>query len=64
MGMIGANAVKRSESIVEDFDMIRRYLNRLEKDRARNLSALAVVIEESKSEDRARISDLWISGKI
>ena len=61
---IGASAVKRSESIVEDFDSIRRYLNRLENERARSLSAPAVVIEEGKLEDRTSISHLWISGKI
>lgn len=61
---IGANAVKRSASILEDFDSIRRHLNRLENERARSLSASAVVIEEGKSEDRTSISHLWISGKI
>jgi hypothetical protein len=61
---IGANAVKESESIVEDFNSILRYLNRLENERARSMSAPAVVIEEGKSEARASISHLWISGKI
>jgi hypothetical protein len=60
---IGASAVKRSENIVEDFDSIRRYLNRL-NERARSLSAPAVVIEEGRSEDRTSISHLWISGKM
>jgi len=61
--MIGANAVKRSRSIVEDFETIRRNLNRLENERARSLSVQAVVVEEGKSEDRTSISQLWISGK-
>ena len=55
---------KRSESIVEDFDSIRRYLNQLENERARSLFAPAVVIEEGKSADWTSILDLWISGKI
>ena len=61
---IGANAVKRSGSVIEDFDSIRRHLNRLENERARSLSAPALVIEEGKSEDQTSISRLWISGKI
>jgi hypothetical protein len=56
--------VKRSESIMEDFDSIRRHLNRLESERARSVSLPAVVIEERKSEHQTSISDLWISGKI
>ena len=63
-GWIGANAVKRSESIIEYFDSIRRYLNRLEKERARSLSTQVVLIEEGSSEERTSISQLWISGKI
>jgi hypothetical protein len=61
--MIGANAVKRSKSIVEDFESIRRNLNRLENERALSLSVQAVVVEEGKSEDRTSISQLWISGR-
>lgn len=53
-----------AESIVKDFDSIRRDLNRPEKERARNLSTPVVAIEERKLEDSASISDLWISGKI
>jgi hypothetical protein len=56
--------VKRSESIIADFDSIRRHLNRLENERARSLSVPALVVEEGKSEDRTSISHLWISGKI
>jgi hypothetical protein len=63
-GRIGVNALKTSESIVEDFDSIRRYLNRLENERARSMSASAVAIEEGTSRDRTSISHLWISGKI
>jgi hypothetical protein len=63
-GRIGANAVKRSESIIEDFHSIGRHLNRLENERARDLSAPVVPIEEGKSEERTSISLLWISGKI
>jgi hypothetical protein len=66
-GRIGVNALKTlktPESIVEDFDSIRRYLNRLENERARSLSAPAVVIEECKSADRTNISHLWIGGKV
>jgi len=44
--------MKRSESIIEDFDTIRRYLNRLENERARTLSAQIVLIEEGNSEER------------
>jgi hypothetical protein len=40
--------VKRSENIIEDFDSIRRHLNRLENERARTLSAPAVVIERGQ----------------
>jgi hypothetical protein len=58
------NALKTSESIVEDFDSIRRYLNRLENERAQSMSASAVAIEEGTSGDRTGISHLWISGKI
>ena len=61
---IGAKAVKRSESIVEDFDSIGRYLYRLETERIQRFVALAVAIKEEKPEDRASISQLWISGKI
>jgi hypothetical protein len=61
---IGANVVKKSEGIVDDFEAIRRYLNRLESERARRVSAPAFVIEESKSTQRTSISQLWISGKI
>jgi hypothetical protein len=61
---IGAKAVKRSESIVEDFDSISRYLDRLENERIQKLLAPADAIKEEKSEDRASISQLWISGKI
>jgi hypothetical protein len=61
--MIGASAVKRSKSIVEDFESIRRNLNRLENERALSLSVQAVVVEEGKSEDRTSISQLWISGR-
>jgi hypothetical protein len=61
---IGANAVKKSEGIVEDFDSIRQYLDRLENERARSMSESAVVIEERKSKDRTGISQLWTSGKI
>jgi hypothetical protein len=53
-----------AESIVEDFNSIRRYLNRLENERARSLSTPLVAVEERKPEDSASISDLWISGKI
>ena len=56
--------MKRSGSVIEDFDSIRRHLNRLENERARSLSAPALVIEEGKSEDQTSISRLWISGKI
>ena len=58
------NAVKKSEGIVEDFDSIRQYLDRLENERARNMSESTVVIEERKSKDRTGISQLWTSGKI
>jgi hypothetical protein len=61
---IGANALKKSECIVDDFEAIRRYLNRLENERARSVSAPAIVVEESKSTRRTSISQLWISGKI
>jgi hypothetical protein len=61
---IVANVVKKSEGIVDDFESIRRYLSRLENERARSVSAPAVVIEEGKREDRISISQLWISGKI
>ena len=61
---IGANVAKKSEGIVDDFESIRRYLNRLENERARSVSAPAIVIEESKSGERTSISQLWISGKI
>jgi hypothetical protein len=63
-GRIGTNAVKRSESIIEDFHSIGRYLNRLENERARGLSAPVVLIKEGKSEERTSISQLWINGKI
>jgi hypothetical protein len=56
--------LKASESSIEDFDSIRRYLNRLENERARSLSAPAVVIEEGRSADPTSISQLWISGKV
>jgi hypothetical protein len=56
--------VKMSGSVIEDFDSIRRHLNRFENERARSLSAPALVIEEGKSEDQTSISRLWISGKI
>jgi hypothetical protein len=56
--------VKRSESIVEDFDSISRYLDRIENERVQKLQAPAVGMKEEKSEDRANISQLWISGKI
>ena len=61
---IGANVAKKSEGIVDDFESIRRYLNRLENERARSASAPAIVIEESESGERTSISQLWISGKI
>jgi hypothetical protein len=59
-----SDAVKRSKSIVEDFESIRRNLKRLENQRALSLSVQAVVVEEDKSEGRTSISHLWISGKI
>ena len=59
MGTIGVNALKMFKSIVEDFDSIRRYLNRLENERARSLSAPAAVIEEGKSADQTSTSHLW-----
>jgi hypothetical protein len=62
--MTGADAVKRSKSIVEDFESIRRNLQRLENQRALSLSVQAVAVEEDKSEGRTSISHLWISGKI
>jgi hypothetical protein len=62
--MIGANTVKRSKSIVEDFESIRRNLNRLENERALRLSLQAVVVEEGKSVDLTSIAHLWIGGKI
>lgn len=61
---IGASVVKRPGSIVEDFESIYRYLNRLENERARHLLVRAVTIEEGKSEDRTSISQLWIDGKV
>ena len=64
--------MKSSDGIVEDFDSIRRYLNRLENERARSVSAPSIVaeenpskdVEESKSKDRTSISQLWMSGKV
>ena len=67
---VGANAMrsglgrKTPESIVEDFDSIRQYLNRLQNERARSLSTPVVVTEKRKPEDSASISNFWISGKI
>jgi hypothetical protein len=51
-------------SIIEDFDSIRRHLDRLDNERTGHLSAPAVFVEEGKPEDRAGISHLWISGKL
>jgi hypothetical protein len=59
-----ADAVKRSESIIEDFDSIHRYLSRLETDRARILSAPIAVVEGVGSKDRTNLSHVWISGKV
>ena len=61
---IGANVAKKSEGIVDDFESIQRYLNRLENERARSVSAPAVVIKERELTERISISQLWISGKI
>jgi hypothetical protein len=55
---------KKAESIVEDFNSIHQYLNQLESERARSFSTPVVVIGERKPEASARISNLWISGKI
>jgi hypothetical protein len=62
--MTGADVVKRSKSIVEDFESIRRNLKRLENQRALSLSVQAVAVEEDMSEGRTSITQLWISGKI
>lgn len=56
--------MKRYGSIIEDFESIRRNLNRLENERARSLSVRTVAVEEGKSGDRTSIACLWISGKI
>jgi hypothetical protein len=56
--------VKRSKSIVEDFESIRRNLKRLENQRALSLSVQAVAVEEDMSEGRTSVTQLWISGKI
>ena len=56
--------MKRSENIVEDFDSISRYLHRLENERVQKLLAPAVAVKEEQPEDRASISQLWLSGKI
>ena len=53
-----------AESIVEDFDSIRWYLNRLENERVRSLSTPVVATIEHKLEGSVSISNLWISGKI
>jgi hypothetical protein len=62
--MTGADVVKRSKSIVEDFESIRRNLKRLENQRAQSLSVQAVAVEEDMSEGRTSVTQLWISGKI
>jgi hypothetical protein len=62
--MTGADVVKRSKSIVEDFESIRRNLKRLENQRALSLSVQAVAVEEDMSEGRTSVTQLWISGKI
>ena len=56
--------VKRSKSIVEDFESIRRNLERLENQCALSLSVQAVAVEEDMSEGRTSVTQLWISGKI
>jgi hypothetical protein len=56
--------VKRSKSVVEDFESICRNLKRLENQRALFWSVQAVAVEEDKLEGRTSISHLWISGKI
>jgi len=62
--MTGADVMKRSKSIVEDFESIRRNLKRLENQRALSLSVQAVAVEEDMSEGRTSVTQLWIGGKI
>jgi hypothetical protein len=49
----------KAESIVEDFDSIHQFLDRLENERARSLSKPVVVIRGRQPEDSAHALDSY-----